>query len=138
MKNTYTENEIKMLKEDLYDARHLVIRLLPVPIQEILESYSKCKTLKDTHIWLNRIAEELITLAKPIESEQNIYHEDRAYCPLCGEGTDHLYRSGYSLPEGLRRHLTGHGSTKRCEVIKVAYDLALEHTKDKFPESYLA
>jgi hypothetical protein len=44
----------------------------------------------------------------------------RARCPLCG-GTPQQDSSGYAWPEGLSRHLEGHGNVGRCSVIRIAF-----------------
>jgi hypothetical protein len=41
----------------------------------------------------------------------------RAACPLCGSWGYGIGAHGYSLPEGLRRHLEGYGRVQECEVM---------------------
>jgi hypothetical protein len=81
-----------------------------------------------------RVADELIAMAEPLTREHNLYSSERAYCPLCGEGSSSPYEYGYSLPEGLRRHLTGSGANQ-CVVTEAASKLAHDHWHSKFRET---
>lgn len=47
--------------------------------------------------------------------------ERRALCPMCGGGSGHA--SGFSLPEGLSRHLMGNGAAYQCDVMLAAFQL---------------
>jgi hypothetical protein len=49
--------------------------------------------------------------------------ERRALCPMCGGGSSSGYAPGFSLPEGLSRHLMGRGNSLRCEVMVAAFQL---------------
>jgi len=45
------------------------------------------------------------------------------------------YEDGFSLPEGLRRHLDGYGNVHRCEVLQAAFELAWDDLRDTLDEA---
>ena len=125
---TPEQDEIRQLKDELFFARLTIISLMPERQRRILESYSGCVTRDDTYRWENRIAEELLAMVAVIPT----FSGDRAYCPLCGEGSSSGYDEGYSLPVGLTRHLTGWGRSRRCAVIAAAAALARDSWNFRF------
>jgi hypothetical protein len=104
--------------------------MTPDPFPALLEGYYGCENRTGIR-WANELTEKVIDLAKPIDCTGGGW-ETRAYCPLCGHGSSSPFSDGYSLPEGLRRHLDGLGNTSKCEVMKVAGALARAHFNDKF------
>jgi len=70
-----------------------------------------------------------------LSPEKGSYFSDRAYCPLCGDGSTSPYSNGFTVPEGLRRHLLGWGNMYQCSVMKTALRLAHEHWEEKFSAS---
>src|SRR5919109_626875 len=134
--NDEKDKKIQRLEEELYSARSAIIRLMSDDKQRILYSFYQCQTRQEAYAWLDRIANELIAMAEPFPREHSLYFSERAYCLLCGEGSSSPYESGYSLPEGLRRHLTGWGSNvKQCVVTNAAYELARDYWNSKFREA---
>jgi hypothetical protein len=122
-------DRIRRLESDLFMARCDIIHLAPEEFHELLGSYYSCSTRSETHSWEDVIAEKVIEKATPIADavRPDIFGE-RAYCPLCRGGAQSFYADhrGFSLPEGLRRHLVGFGNTRHCPVMKAAKDLAWE------------
>lgn len=134
MRKTYatskedTEQKIRDLENELYVARSVIIHLMPARGREILMSYYDCASLQDTYGWKDKIAEQLVEIAEPLA----LPYADRAYCPLCGEGSTSGRDLGYSIPLGLTRHLTGWGRSYECKVVVAALALARNHWKEKF------
>jgi hypothetical protein len=50
----------------------------------------------------------------------------RAYCPLCNGSSKQGYAKGFTVPEGLRRHLLGVRTAKQCPVVHQAVDATLK------------
>jgi hypothetical protein len=90
-------------------------------------SYYDCESLQETYGWKDRIAEQLVDIAEPLGPP----YAERAYCPLCREGSSGR-EPGYILPLGLTRHLTGWGRSYECKVVAAALAIARDHWKDKF------
>jgi hypothetical protein len=128
------EQEMQKLKTELFLARHHIIELMPYEVEKILSSYHSHKSRKDGYIWIDETAKKIISHAEPISTEKKpgldgrvFYFERRAYCPLCKRGSSAPYDSGFSLPEGLRRHLVGYGTVSQCVVMEAAKKLAQEY-----------
>src|SRR5262249_23951327 len=56
-------------------------------------------------------------------------------CPLCGSVGHGPYADGFTIPEGMRRHLTGYGNTHQCPVTKAAFELGRDYVKSSFGEA---
>lgn len=121
--------EVERLKAELDRARRTVLDLMPDNIRDVLYSYRECASRQESWRWREGAAEQLIGLAQPLQSARS---RDRASCPLCKGGSSSPYEEGFSLPEGLRRHLVGWGNSFSCPVMTAAYDLAREWAHDKF------
>jgi len=126
------EAEIRCLQDELYDARYTIISLMPEEVEKILKSYYSCKSTEETYRWADIAAAEIIEFAKILSPEEGSYLSERAYCPLCGDGSNSFYENGFSVPEGLRRHLVGYGNTNQCRVFKAAERLARNYWHDEF------
>lgn len=129
-----SEKQIQRLEEELFDARQTIIKLMPLDKGRILRSYLDCKTRTDTHGWQEEVAYKLIDLANVLPVVPDWPNSDRAFCPLCGMGSSTPYESGFSIPEGLRRHLLGFGSVKQCVVVATAFHLARDYWNRQFRE----
>jgi hypothetical protein len=134
LNNNEKDAKIQLLERDLYLARSAIVGLMSEPKQKILNSYYYWQTRQERYGWINEVAEEIIAMAEPVSGEHSLYFSERAYCPLCGGGTSSPYESGFSLPEGLRRHLTGSGASQ-CVVTEAASNLARDFWKSKFRET---
>jgi hypothetical protein len=132
LSNDEQERRIKYLEEELFKARWTILRLAPEKFHRILQGYYSCESREDTYGWDERVAEQVIGHAEPLPPEKGSYFSERAYCPLCGEGSLTPYESGFSLPEGLRRHLVGYGNTHQCVFTEAALKLAHDHWNGKF------
>jgi hypothetical protein len=131
---TNREELIGSLQVQLYGARRSIISLMREEAQNILWGYLDCESELNACHWQNIAAREIIKLAEPIPSE--LFHSsNRAYCPLCKDGASVFYKSGFKLPEGLRRHLVGWGNeNNQCIVFGAAMNLARDHWGDRFRE----
>lgn len=120
--------ELKRLEGELYFARQAIIELMPEDRQQILTSYYQAESRTDVHVWLSRIADQLVSKVEVFSSDGS----DRAYCPLCGRGSSAAHDKGFSVPLGLTRHLTGWGNVAQCPVTKAAVGLAIDHWTGPF------
>lgn len=106
-----SEHEIRLLKSDLHMARHAIIELMPDEIGQLLRGYYSCTSRSEGDAWKACVVDSLIERAIGSAPPPNMLGEQRSMCPLCGQGSSSPYVEGYSLPEGLRRHLVGWGNT---------------------------
>jgi hypothetical protein len=129
--NPYEET-ITRLRDELFQARWVILELMPEGAQKILHSFLDCESRQERANWKDIAADGIIALAKPIQSQGPFQLVDRAYCPLCGGGSSSPYESGFTLDEGLRRHLLGWGNAHRCQIMEAAVLLARDYWHDKF------
>ncbi|WP_262299686.1 hypothetical protein [Microvirga sesbaniae] len=113
---------IRRLEREIYDARSTVIRLMPADVQKVIDEFYACKTRTELGAWRRRLMRYIISRAEILPKHR--YSGERAYCPLCREGPSSSYEEGFSIPLGLERHLdratTGHG----CSVMEVIWEFA--------------
>lgn len=115
-----SKSDFDQLEWELYETRRLVLRLLPTDVQRVLENYDTGSVDK----WRRYVEPELICLAQRLELPQWCGSDERALCPLCGEGPVQELRPGFRVPGGLLRHLQGTHRFQRCDVMLVAEELA--------------
>ncbi len=127
--NMFSHNQqtISDLRDDLDQTRQVVISLMSQEIREILRSYTRCESRRDADCWRYDVVGEIIQRAEILPEEISHFSE-RAYCPLCGEGSSWQDDHGFSIPEGLRRHLLGN----RCSIFRVALVLARQTWNKNF------
>lgn len=125
---------IRVLKNELYEARSTIIRLMPKAIKDLFEGYIQCKTRAECSKWEYDVVNQIITRATVIPEYKDSILGDRGSCPLCGEGSSHPYLSGFSLPEGLRRHLSGWGNVSKCSVMSAVFGLAQDYLQYRFED----
>jgi len=128
------EEEIRRLKSDLWTARSAIIDLMPYEISSLLHGYYSCASRAEGFAWVDGVVDTLIERAWLSALPPNMFGEQRAMCPLCGRGSSSPFTEGYSLPEGLRRHLVGWGNN-RCIVMETVSKLAYSHWNEKFAEA---
>ena len=112
---------VKRLAHELHIARKAIIDIAPEKARGILSR--EPATREELRAWLPDAAAKIIELATPTVAS---WGQDLAICPLCGDGVMRHHASGFSFPEGLRRHLVGHGRMQRCTVLDAAWALAQE------------
>lgn len=111
--------EIKALRRELSDLRHDLIRLQPRASADLLFSYYGCTT-RAWEKWKRDTAGAVIQHAKvdpALASYPGI--EERAACPLCGNGTTAFgARGGFAYPGRLERQLrvTAICTNARCSA----------------------
>lgn len=128
------EEKIRLLKNELWQARWQFIELMPEDVRRLLRSYMSCHTRKETHGWLHDVIEKIIDDA-PLLPALHAYSSERAICPLCKGESSTPYERGFSHPEGLRRHLSGWGNVGQCPILAATMKLAWEDWNDKFGEA---
>jgi hypothetical protein len=131
-------SEIEQLVHQLDDARWAIIELMPSQLQAILESFFNCESREETIGWNASIADTIIAGAEILPRDEGSFLGDRAVCPLCKRGGSPVIGAGFSVPEGLRRHLLGWGSIRRCVVTEAAFGLARYHWQGQFGKAEAA
>ena len=127
-------NEKERLERALESARRTILSLLPDRVQDRLRSYYELQTWHDFHRWEHDIIEHFVENAFVLPETVNSYFAPRAYCPLCGSSSSAPYEHGFSLPEGLRRHLKGWGNVRPCDVVEQVLAMVLDSRREKFDE----
>lgn len=128
------EAKIRRLEDDLYFARRTIIQLMTDNVQEIMNGCYSCRSRQELYRWEREAAEQIVNLANVLSAEEGSYLSNRAYCPLCGQGSSSPYKRGFSVPEGLRRHLTGWGNCQQCRVMQAAMSLAHDYWQRKYAD----
>jgi len=133
--NENSAHYIKILKDELEEARSMIIRLMPREIKDLFEEYIRFRSREEYNKWQFDVVNQVITRANVIPEYKGSILGDRGFCPLCGEGSSDMYLSGFSLPEGLRRHLIGWGHIiSRCSVMTAVFGLARDYLQYRFEE----
>ena len=127
------DKRLRELEKELQDVRRALVRLMPTEIADFLLSYHSCESESHYGSWQTAVVERICNLATPEPSQSLI--QERAYCPLCRQGSSWGYSIGFTLPEGLRRHLVGFGRTSMCPVTKAAFCLAFDYLQPRFAEA---
>src|SRR5688572_5930604 len=104
---------------------------MPEEIERLLNGYYSCRARSETQGWIAETASEIVSLAKILPDESSWNLSERAYCPLCGDGAQ-SHEHGFTVPEGLSRHLLGLGNTRECRVFGVALSLARSYWRREF------
>lgn len=115
---------IRSTQREIEQLRMTILHLSPKQFHDVLSSYTACESRDD---WEERATTEIIQKTIPItKTPDSDYNGLRAYCPLCGAGRNDAYGQppGYAYPEGLRRHLLGWGTARRCPVVGAVIGLA--------------
>lgn len=129
--------EVRKLKEKLYQAHLAIVELMPEELQDVLMSFYSCKTEKHAELWPRKMADQIVQLVKDEYESKTYKATGRAYCPLCRRGGSSPYDIGFAVPEGLRNHLLGHCNTIQCPVTKAAFELARESWRGRFDKVLL-
>lgn len=125
------ENEaVRRLRDELYRARRDIVELMPENITRLMQGYYGCKTRHDHHDWEQCVVEAIIGMAVP--DPEASHWQPRARCPLCRGGSSGPYDVGFTIPEGLRRHLVGFGNVHQCSVTRAAFAMARDALEDNF------
>lgn len=117
---------IRRLRDDLYVTRRAIIQLMPDDRRALLDAAGHCDTFEDVHAWGRWAADALIGAAAAGADPLLYSGPLRAPCPLCGAEAQTPYERGFSLPEGLRRHLEGTHRSRQCSVFMAAEQLCLD------------
>ncbi len=129
------EKRIQNLEKELDEARFHIISLAPYEFRLILRSFMSLESWEDYDNWLSDSVETFIEQAKQIGAAGTFAFGVRGNCPLCGSGAKPPNDDGFSLPEGLRRHLTGRQPASQCAVMLAASKLAQKWNLPKFTEA---
>jgi len=129
------EKRIQSLEKELDEARFDIISLAPYEFRLTLRSFMSLESWEDYDNWLSDSVETFIEQAKQIGTAGTFAFGVRGNCPLCGSGAKPPNDDGFSLPEGLRRHLTGRQPASQCAVTLAASKLAQKWNREIFAEA---
>jgi len=129
---TDVTGRIKKLEDDLYMARSTILSLVSDRFSKLLQSYYLCRTREDSSRWLDQVIDQIVDSTEALAGEDSEYFGPRANCPLCGAGSFSPYAKGFTLGEGLRRHLSGWGNVHQCAVTEAAEQLARDYFHGQF------
>lgn len=108
--------------------------MMPWEARFVLMSYDSCKSRRDSKVWPHTAATKIIELAKILPP--TIFDSSaRSYCPLCGDSGSNKHSPGFSVPEGLRRHLLGWSNSQICPVVDIVLRMANEEWDKSFFET---
>lgn len=109
------QSEVKSLDAKLYRLQRWVIDTLPPHLARLLQQaiYARGEDVLD----------KIVEAAEPLSDYERGMLNCRAFCPLCKEGASSPYETGFAMPEGLLRHLMGHGNVRSCQVMNILNDL---------------
>jgi hypothetical protein len=145
-----SDDRIKRLENELWDARHAIIMLAPDQFHEILRGYDvveggairSIEARQDLHQWQLDLYSVVIEAAERMtrpENKTSWMYEHRVACPLCrSRGSGAFYMDGWKVPGGLQMHREGAGRTEHCSVTHAAHRLLLDQHRRKFEVIELA
>lgn len=115
-----TQEQVDRLNDLLFDAVELVLDLVPSQYRQKLRQISHARPpLKGAQLRDQLVAEIIADLEKENSERWEHALEQRALCPLCKRSSSAPYARGFTVPTGLKQHLTGSGNAHRCEVISL-------------------
>lgn len=116
-------DDIEELRYQVEYLCELVLDLLPAPFADILRVAPRAEwspgSTGTIHSWRSDVVPQVIECTEPLESHRDS-RSQRARCPLCKEGPSQGSDEGFTIPEGLTRHLNGSHNFHRCQVMAVA------------------
>lgn len=110
-------DRVERLETQLAIAQQAVVTRLPESVREILDQHhaTHIAALLDLR---KALANEALRLAEPIKLG---FGPAEALCPLCGDRSSRPYAHGFTVPEGLRKHLLGDGNAHPCPVLHTVF-----------------
>ena len=146
---TLQENTNTELVEELCDEIHYIrstfLHILPFSLDDNdLGNYYNIKSSLELSSWehkfIDKVVDEVDTSQWDKKMKSNEFKRNlnsRGECPLChskpyGAWNDwEAAEYGYTIPEGLRRHLTGYGKMNQCVVVKSIFNYVFDSTRAK-------
>lgn len=128
------EAKIRELENELFVVRDTLFHLVQPELGTLLRGQYGCKTFEEVSAWKERAVDEIIAFAMGGGESEKVVRlsmdDNRALCPLCLNGPDSPYYDGFSLPDGLRRHLLGTHRVHQCRVFRAAERMAQESARE--------
>lgn len=112
------EGAFLRLKAELQTAREAVLEMLSPELQALFDDFYSCQSRAEISELLVKITEALIENADQNAYEEKLLGVHYAKCPLCRRGVGSSPFQAFVIPEGLRRHLQGHGNAHPCRVME--------------------
>lgn len=133
-----SEATIRRLSDELFLAREAIIELMGEEARAILGSHYKCNSREESRGWAKAAAMNLMDLCHPVSQpmyQGQPFGSRRAKCPLCQQGASSFYEpdQGFTIPDGLLRHLLGTHNSRQCSVFGAAHALAIDRFQREFP-----
>jgi len=113
------DGRIRLLEDQLWDARGRIISLLPAKLKTQVKKYRGIKSKTDLSDWLHDTANCAWKIAKPTSR-----NSDRFICPACNDERDFQHSALFS-------HLIRAGNVRHCGVMGHMFALAREHLDSK-------
>jgi hypothetical protein len=123
---------IAELERELRSARWDIIHLMPWEMTQLLTNYHDCVLRADFGRWMSETINRIAELAETDPEASRYPSQPRGYCPLCKHGSLGPFDLGFVLPDGLKRHLEGHGTAHQCRVTAAAFRMAETALREKF------
>lgn len=134
MQSDEFEVKCRKLEDELYDARRVLLDLMPSEIMAVMEAFTECDSRAEFSEWRKRVIDMVLKKAGEQAPEADLLGEVRVQCPLCGREAFNPSGGGFKMPEGLRRHLIGWGNAEPCRIMHHVRHLALGHLEWRFRE----
>jgi hypothetical protein len=122
------------IKSKLSATGQALVRIASEKVRHILHGYASCQSRGEANDWRHKVMDALIE-AFDVLPGSGVF-SNRSVCPLCGDGGQGRCNEGFT-PEGLRRHLSGWGRFRQCQIIDTTMLLATDHWDKLFRESDL-
>lgn len=126
-----SQQENERLKKQLEITRQALITLLPKKVASTAEDFLHNYSAHDRDTALTDFVAKLIDHATlSAFPDAGCMNEVRAYCPLCGEGSQGPYEEGYRIPGGMARHLYGRHNCHQCHIMTVLVEMAKDRRRE--------
>jgi hypothetical protein len=118
---------MERMRAEMYRLRRTVLSLVPQPFRAVIDPPYEF-TREEGRSWDQDVVDKVLQLLKPDSQE-------RAACPLCGD-IARTYGAGFSVPNGLERHLLGSHNSRQCNVMHAAQGLLRVRHRELYPGDY--
>lgn len=97
------------------------------PLDRFLGGYHSCQSRSELGQWRRAVVDRIVDLASRA-APAVVNQWPRADCPFCR-------LPGWAIPEGLRRHLSGHGNIVQCLVTVALWKQSADSLEDAFAQA---
>ncbi len=109
--------------------------LIPENFKQLVDGFLDCPNRHEALHWMQQAADRVAN-AVAEDPDRHLTMSawemsPRALCPLCGDGSRGPYDEGFSLTEGLMRHLSGSHNANQCSVFHVLQRWAMDESDER-------